>query len=211
MHRAVFLDRDGVLNRTDVREGKPYAPKTFREFNILSGTCTALSFLKKIGFLLVVITNQPDVGNGRVRKKIVEKMNVHLKTKLPIDLIKVCYHAQTDNCDCRKPKPKMILEAAQELGIILTKSYMIGDREYDIIGAKCHNLKTIGVRYGYAPNGELEASNPNYIISQPSEIINALTSLFFSKNLLNSLVFLISFFTSAKICKFLSEFFLDKV
>jgi D-glycero-D-manno-heptose 1,7-bisphosphate phosphatase len=173
MHRAVFLDRDGVLNRTDVREGKPYAPKTFREFNILSGTCTALSFLKKIGFLLVVITNQPDVGNGRVRKKIVEKMNVHLKTKLPIDLIKVCYHAQTDNCDCRKPKPKMILEAAQELGIILTQSYMIGDRASDISAGKMAGCTTFLIDHNYA---EVLSDEPNFRVPSLEAAVKIITS-----------------------------------
>lgn len=75
----------------------------------------------------------------------------------------------------RTDKKEIIFETLDQLGLPQSKNcYMIGDREYDIIGAKCHNLKTIGVRYGYAPNGELEASNPNYIISQPSEIINAL-------------------------------------
>jgi len=143
MQQAVFLDRDGVLNHTDVRDGKPYAPTKFEDFKILPGTFEALSSLKKIGFVIAVVTNQPDVGNGKVKKETVEQMNTYLRTELPIDIIKVCYHAQTDGCECRKPKPGMILEAAGGLQASLPQSYMIGDRGGDISAGKAAGCTTI--------------------------------------------------------------------
>ncbi len=150
MFKAVFLDRDGVLNHTEVRDGKPYAPTNIEDFKILPGTFESLSMLKKLGFVLAVITNQPDVGNGKIKKVIVEKMNAMLLLKLPIDVIKVCYHAQTDGCDCRKPKPGMILEAAADLQASLSQSYMIGDRSGDISAGKAAGCTTILIDRNYA-------------------------------------------------------------
>ena len=174
MQRAIFLDRDGVLNHADVRKGKPYAPTIFKDFNILPGVYETLSSLKKIGFSLAVITNQPDVGNGRVRKEVVQKMNDHLKMILPIDLIKVCYHAQTYNCNCRKPKPAMILEAAAELPAILTESYMIGDRAGDISAGKAAGCTTILIDKNYT---EKLIDKPNFRVPSLEAAANIIISL----------------------------------
>ena len=152
MQPAVFLDRDGVLNHTEVINGKPYAPIRVEDFKILPGTFKALNTLKNSGFALAVITNQPDVGNGKVKKEIVAQMNADLISKLPIDTIKVCYHAQTDGCDCRKPKPGLIYEAAAEMQIDPLKSYMIGDRWSDISAGKAAGCTTILVDYNYSEN-----------------------------------------------------------
>ena len=142
-HAAVFLDRDGVLVRTDVRDGKPYAASTLAEFEILPDALESTKILKDSGFLLVVVTNQPDVGNGLVERAVVEAMHNRLRAALPIDDIRVCYHAQTDACACRKPKPGMLLEAAARFGINLANSVMIGDRWNDIVaghGAGCYTI-----------------------------------------------------------------------
>ena len=83
----------------------PTRPIRFEDFKILPGTFEALNSLKNSGFALAVVTNQPDVGNGKVKKEIVAQMNADLISKLPIDIVKVCYHRQTDGCNCRKPEP----------------------------------------------------------------------------------------------------------
>src|SRR2546421_370808 len=125
MMRAVFLDRDGVLNTAIVRDGKPYPPRSLEEVIIPYGTREALQRLRAAGFLNVVVTNQPDVGAGKQSREVVDEINDHLQTMLPIDRVKVCYHVEADDCSCRKPKPGMLVEAARELGIDLASSSLV--------------------------------------------------------------------------------------
>ena len=132
VRRAVFLDRDGVINRAIVREGRPYAPGSLEALEFLPGVAEALGRLRAAGFLNVVATNQPDVATGKQRREAVEAIHTYLKENLPIDAVKVCYHVDADRCTCRKPKPGMLLEAARDLGIDLARSYMIGDRWRDV-------------------------------------------------------------------------------
>ncbi len=170
---TIFLDRDGVLNHTEVIDGKPYAPKKFEDFNILSGTLEALSALKKNGFALAVVTNQPDVGNGTVEKKIIDQMNTKLLSKLPIDIVKVCYHAKTDGCYCRKPKPGMILEAAGDLHADVSNSYMIGDRWSDISAGNAAGCTTIFINNNYA---EKIVDQPDVIVSSLIDAVDTILS-----------------------------------
>ncbi len=149
--RAVFLDRDGVLNRTLEREGKPYPPTALDELEILPGVPEACTLLKKAGFLLVVATNQPDVGRGTLRQEVVEELNAHLCRLLPIDRVEVCYHpGGAVECDCRKPKPGMLLRAARDLDIDLARSWMIGDRWRDIDCGHAAGCRTVFIDRGYA-------------------------------------------------------------
>ena len=129
--RAVFLDRDGVINRGIIRDGKPYPPETLEELEVLPGVAEALARLHDAGFLLIVATNQPDVARGKQTREMVEAMHAQLADELPIDAFFACYHDEGDGCDCRKPLPGMLLEAAREYDIDLAKSYMIGDRWRD--------------------------------------------------------------------------------
>src|ERR1700735_4309357 len=110
--RAVFLDRDGVINRTFVRDGKPYPPTTLQELEVLPGVPEALHELKQHGYQLLVVTNQPDVARGKQSRQTIEAMHQALSARLPLDDIFVCYHTDEDKCDCRKPLPGMLLEAA---------------------------------------------------------------------------------------------------
>src|SRR5437870_11850291 len=126
---AVFLDRDGVINRVLVREGKPYPASSLAEFEILPGVAEACRLLNQSGFLLVVATNQPDVGRGTLAKEIVEAMHAKLCAALPIDRVEVCYDpGQGEPSDFLKPAPGMLLRAAKELEIDLGQSWMVGDR-----------------------------------------------------------------------------------
>lgn len=148
---AVFLDRDGVINRALTRDQKPYPPMSLAEFEILPGVPEACAQLKHAGFLLVVATNQPDVGRGTLDQSLVEEIHAHLRQTLPIDRVEVCYHAGkgASDCDCRKPKPGMLLRAARELGIDLTRSWMVGDRWRDIDCGHAAGCWTVFIDYGY--------------------------------------------------------------
>jgi len=148
--RAVFLDRDGVINRAIVRGGKPYAPQWLDALEILPGVPEALQRLRSAGFLNVIVTNQPDVGSGSVPQSAVEGIHAHLRNKLPIDSVKVCYHTEMQNCLCRKPKPGMILDAARELHIDLGKSWLVGDRWRDVEAAQAAGCQALFIDYAYS-------------------------------------------------------------
>jgi D-glycero-D-manno-heptose 1,7-bisphosphate phosphatase len=152
MRRAVFLDRDGVINRTLVRAKKPYPPTSVAEFEILPDVSAACAKLKAAGFLLVVATNQPDVGRGTLAKEVVEIIHAHMAVQLPIDRVEVCYHSGKNDleCDCRKPNPGMLLRAARELGIDLAQSWMVGDRWRDVDCGHAAGCRTIFIDCGYA-------------------------------------------------------------
>jgi D-glycero-D-manno-heptose 1,7-bisphosphate phosphatase len=150
--RAVFLDRDGVINRALEHEQKPFPPTSIAEFEIYPEVPEACRRLKQAGFLLVVATNQPDVGRGTLAREIVEKIHAHMLAQLPIDRVEVCYHPGQglSNCDCRKPKPGMLLRAARELKIELPQSWMVGDRWRDVDCGHAAGCKTILVERNYA-------------------------------------------------------------
>jgi D-glycero-D-manno-heptose 1,7-bisphosphate phosphatase len=149
MRRAVFLDRDGVINRAVVREGKPYPPTNLAELEILPGVSDALHALHDAGYMLIVVTNQPDVARGTTPKAVVEEINYYLASCLPIDEFRTCYHDSGDGCDCRKPLPGALLFAASTHGINLGQSYMVGDRWRDIEAGQRASCKTIFIDYGY--------------------------------------------------------------
>jgi D-glycero-D-manno-heptose 1,7-bisphosphate phosphatase len=149
MKAAVFLDRDGVINRAYVREGKPYPPSNIDELEVLPGVAKALKDLHESGYLLVVVTNQPDVARGTIAREVVDQINQHLSGLLPIDEFRVCFHDNNDNCDCRKPLPGAILSSAREHGIDLGMSYMVGDRWRDIEAGKSAGCGNIFIDYGY--------------------------------------------------------------
>jgi D-glycero-D-manno-heptose 1,7-bisphosphate phosphatase len=147
--RAVFLDRDGVLNRTEVRDGRPYPPRTLAGLEILPGVAEACALLRQYGFLLIVVTNQPDVGRGQQSQRLVEAMHEVLLERLPLHRIEVCYAAGFTVCKDRKPAPGMLLRAAAEFGIDLNRSFMIGDRWRDIDCGHAAGCTTVLIDYGY--------------------------------------------------------------
>jgi D-glycero-D-manno-heptose 1,7-bisphosphate phosphatase len=151
--RAVFLDRDGVLNRAVVCDGKPYPPTCRTDLQVLPGTREALMALREQGFLLYVVTNQPDVARGEQLRSSVEAMHTALQEALPLDGFYVCYHDDADGCECRKPKPGLLLTAARELGISLPASYMVGDRWRDVEAGQRAGCRTAWIDSGYAERG----------------------------------------------------------
>lgn len=149
MKRAVFVDRDGVINRAVVRDGKPYPPATLDDLEILPGVERAASALRKAGFLIVVVTNQPDVATGVQQRDVVEAMHARLLAAGLCDDVKTCYHTDADGCECRKPKPGMLMEAAREWHIDLARSFMVGDRWRDIAAGKAAGCHTFFIDYEY--------------------------------------------------------------
>ncbi len=150
MRRAVFLDRDGVLIEAVIRKNKPYPPSSLETMNFTPGALSALKKLKKAGFLLIVITNQPDVGRGTQDKAVVDLMHARLFNLLPIDDIKVCFTAyDTEECTRRKPKPGMLIEAAREWNIDLSRSIMVGDRWRDIEAGQRAGCQTVFIDNAY--------------------------------------------------------------
>lgn len=148
--RAVFLDRDGVLNAVIVRDGKSFPPPSVAEVRILDGVPEAVNLLKEAGMLLVVISNQPDVARGTQLQETVQAINDWLGARLPLDRVEVCYHDDADCCDCRKPKPGLIHRSAKALGIDLEDSFVVGDRWRDIDAAKAAGCRSVWVDSGYA-------------------------------------------------------------
>jgi D-glycero-D-manno-heptose 1,7-bisphosphate phosphatase len=128
LQRAVFLDRDGTLIRTSVLDGVPRPARTVEEIEILPGVPEALERLRARGYCLIVVTNQPDVARGTLARGDVEAMHALLARTLPLDEIVCCYHDDVDECVCRKPRPGMLMDAAQRLGISLPDSLVVGDR-----------------------------------------------------------------------------------
>ena len=162
MKRAVFLDRDGVLNRAVVREGRPYPPATLEEFEFLPGAERAVLTLRQAGFLIIVVTNQPDVATGVQRRDVVESMHDKLRANGIFDDIRVCYHTDADACDCRKPKPGMLVDAAREWQIDLGRSFMVGDRWRDVAAGKAAGCYTFLIDYAYQ---ERRADNPDAVVA----------------------------------------------
>ncbi len=146
---AVFLDRDGVINRAVVRDGKPFPPSSLEELEILPQVASSLLDLKAHGFALIVITNQPDVARSAQTREAVEAIHDTLTSSLPIDDIFVCYHDDSDHCACRKPNPGLLFEAQRKHNLDLSRSFVVGDRWRDIDAGHKAGCKTVLIDYGY--------------------------------------------------------------
>jgi D-glycero-D-manno-heptose 1,7-bisphosphate phosphatase len=170
---AIFLDRDGILNRAVVRDGKPYPPSGVREVEVCSEIAPSLARLRNAGFALVVVTNQPDVARGKQRREVVEEINGLLKGVFSLDAVYTSY--EDGDSPRRKPNPGLLLEAAADLAIATADSYMVGDRWKDVEAGRRAGCKTVFVDYGYReprpdPPASYTATSPlealNWIISQ---------------------------------------------
>ncbi len=161
MRRAIFLDRDGVLNRTYLhRDGKTHPPANLKELKILPGVEDACYDLRRAGFLLIAVSNQPDVARGTQVREVVEAINHRLQQDLDLDDFRVCYHDNQDNCHCRKPKPGLLLKARDSWGIDLAQSFMVGDRWTDIEAGHSAGCKTIFI--GTVPLLEVDRRKPDF-------------------------------------------------
>jgi D-glycero-D-manno-heptose 1,7-bisphosphate phosphatase len=153
--RAIFLDRDGVINAVVVRGGSPASPRSLEEFNILPGVPEALLDLRRFGFLNIVVTNQPDVARGLLDQPALEAMHQQLREVLAIDDIFLCPHDDRHACSCRKPKAGMLFDAARKWNLDLSRSLLVGDTEKDMVAAGRAGCTRILVDRPY--NAEVEA------------------------------------------------------
>ena len=172
---AVFLDRDGVINRATVRDGTPYPPACLDEVEVLPGVADAMQRLAARGLPLIVVTNQPDVARGTQTAECVEQINQLLMRELPITSVYTCYHDTADNCDCRKPKPGMLIRAAGEHGIDLPRSFMVGDRWGDVAAGAAAGCKTLLIDLPYS---QCERCSPDHKVAdllEAARVIEGLT------------------------------------
>ena len=123
------------------RDGGFYSPQSFDQFIILDSAVGIIKNVKKLGYLCVVISNQPDISRGYLKQTELDKMTDVLYKELYIDDVFYCTHDDSDKCNSRKPAPGLLLQAADKWNINLDKSYMIGDTLKDVEAAKCANVK----------------------------------------------------------------------
>lgn len=157
-NRAVFLDRDGVINRVTIKDGRPYPPSSLDKLEILPQVSEAIEELRKAGFLIIVVTNQPDVATGIQEQAVVEAIHQRIQETCHIDEFKVCYHVDADECSCRKPSPGMITTASTDWSLDLRQSFMVGDRWRDVEAGQAAGCRTIFVDAGY---DERKPENPD--------------------------------------------------
>jgi D-glycero-D-manno-heptose 1,7-bisphosphate phosphatase len=163
---AVFLDRDGVLVEATVRDGVPQSARNLAELQILPGVEQACERLRAAGFVLIVVTNQPDVARGVLTAEAVEEMHRELHERLPLDDFAVCFHDDADGCDCRKPQPGLLLAAAERWKVDFATSFLVGDRWRDVEAARRAGCRAIFVDRGYA---ETIASEPDATVRNLEE------------------------------------------
>jgi D-glycero-D-manno-heptose 1,7-bisphosphate phosphatase len=168
---GVFLDRDGVLAIPEFRDGRSYAPRRFEEFRLYPDAEESVRRLKTAGFAVVVVTNQPDVGNGKVEQSAVEQMHTVLRHSVAVDRIEVCYHGQAAACTCRKPRPGMLLTAAAALGIDLSRSFMVGDRASDVEAGSAAGCTTVFVDLDYV---EEAPPAPDFVVRSLAEAVDVI-------------------------------------
>jgi D-glycero-D-manno-heptose 1,7-bisphosphate phosphatase len=162
MHRAVFVDRDGVLNRAVVVDGRPYPPASLERLEVLPGVPDAVAAFRRAGFRVIVVTNQPDVAAGRQSRAVVEAMHHALRSRLGLDDVYACFHTDAHACPCRKPRPGLLLDAARKWSLYLAASFMIGDRWCDVEAghrAGCQTVWVRGQQYRERP-----ARDPHWVV-----------------------------------------------
>lgn len=168
MAKILFLDRDGVVNQVMVKDGKPMPPQTLDEFSYVPGIFELCDRAKKDGFLIVIVTNQPDISRGLVEDTMVDQFHKKIMRELPIDEIIVCPHDDMHHCDCRKPKPGMLLRALQKYNARKEDCWMVGDRWRDVEAANAAGVPVIWIDYGY---DERRPTTAEYIVSDLSSIV----------------------------------------
>jgi D-glycero-D-manno-heptose 1,7-bisphosphate phosphatase len=173
--RAVFLDRDGVLVRTDVRDGKPFAVSKAADMEVLAEAPCAVATLKELGFLTIVATNQPDIATGKLAQAELDAMHRLLAGRTTLDDILVCPHVDADQCACRKPKPGLLLEGARRHNIDLKTSFLIGDRWRDMGAGRAVGCVTIFVDRGYREPLRVSADHVVTDVGEAAKVIARLT------------------------------------
>jgi len=146
---AVFLDRDGVVNQAVVRRGMPYPPASVHELVLAEGAVQAIADLSAAGYVCVVVTNQPDIARGSSSWDTVWAIHQAIAAQTALRHFYVCPHDDASACCCRKPLPGLLLQAAAELGLDLSRSYLVGDRWRDMAAAEGAGVPSFFVDHGW--------------------------------------------------------------
>jgi D-glycero-D-manno-heptose 1,7-bisphosphate phosphatase len=174
MRQAIFLDRDGTINWNEVRGGRPYAPTRLEDFRYLPGVVEAMARFKAEGHLLIVVTNQPDLSTGKNSLSVIEAMHARLREELGVDDIFICPHTEEQDCGCRKPRPGLLLAAAEKWAIDLSRSIMVGDRWRDVDAGRAAGCATVHIDQGYA--GEPVAEGADFRVPSLGEAADFIVS-----------------------------------
>jgi D-glycero-D-manno-heptose 1,7-bisphosphate phosphatase len=172
--RAVFLDRDGVLIRTSVRDGTPHPVERVTDVEILPGVCESLRLLAEHGLARIVVTNQPDVRRGTQTREAVEAIHAYLLRELPLSAVYTCYHDDVDACACRKPKPGLLLQAAESYDLDVERSFLIGDRWRDIGAGEAAGCTTFLVAGDYS---QPERCRPDFLVDDIPQAVQKILEL----------------------------------
>ena len=165
---AVFLDRDGVLNEAVLRDGRPHPPASADQLVLRPGAVDACAGLRSRGFLLLMVTNQPDIARGSTTRAAVDAINDRLVAELGLDAALVCPHDDADECGCRKPAPGLLLDGADRFDVALDASLMVGDRWRDIAAGRAAGVRTVWVRSSYR---EEAPTRPDHVIDGLDELV----------------------------------------
>jgi D-glycero-D-manno-heptose 1,7-bisphosphate phosphatase len=149
MKRAVFLDRDGVLNRSVLVDGVPKPPSRVEDIEIIDGACEAIQTFKDNDFVPVVVTNQPDVARGLISVVQAKVINDCIRLSTNLEHFYTCFHDDGDFCSCRKPLPGLIYRAALDLGLDISESFLVGDRWRDIEAGQAAGCDSFFIDYSY--------------------------------------------------------------
>lgn len=167
--RAVFLDRDGVLNAVILRDGKAASPRSLQELSLTPGAAHDLSTLARAGYQLFVVSNQPDIARGLMSPQALAEINHAIGVALPVEAIAVCPHDNADRCDCRKPAPGLLLKLAEAHGIELAKSWMVGDQDRDIACGHAAGCRTVLLDRSYNSG---VAAGPTFLAESLSQAVD---------------------------------------
>ena len=174
MRRALFLDRDGVLDHL-VEYEEWEAPRVLADLQVIDGVTDPLRRFAEAGWLLFIVTNQPNVAKGKALPGGVQAINdeVVRRLEVPITRSYICFHEAEDRCECRKPSPYFLREAAREFGVDLGQSWMVGDQDSDLLcgrnaGCKVALIEHVGSAH---KRGKVE---PDLRVADLEELANAL-------------------------------------
>lgn len=166
--KAVFLDRDGVINAIVSRGGKLSVPFSVNEFKVIEGAREAVALLKAHGFVCIVVTNQPDIARGNLSEKNLSAIHKYMQKETGVEAVYFCPHSKDGECNCKKPAMGMVQDAVREHGIVLAESWLVGDRWRDIQMAKNAGLKSILVVTD-ATKEDVVPMEPDYSVKNLSE------------------------------------------
>lgn len=169
MKKAVFLDRDGVINHVKLLENKPHPPSSLAELRYCDGAIEAIGNLLENKFLVVVVTNQPDIARKSTTQYAIDRIHARMRKDLGIQHFYICPHDDRDFCDCRKPKPGLLFKAASDLAIDLKKSYLVGDRWKDISAGQAAGCINFFINYNYS---EVKPNVPYDEVSSLGEAVS---------------------------------------